>query len=56
MKKLTKPHLKNVRLEKPCGLIGVPPDGVTKIYLPAGSVVIITDRPVIRCKEIKLPQ
>jgi hypothetical protein len=30
MKKLTKPHMKNVRLEKPCGLIGVPP-GVTEI-------------------------
>ena len=25
-KKLTKPYAKNVRLDKPCGLIGVPPD------------------------------
>lgn len=25
-KKLTKAYAKNVRLDKPCGLIGVPPD------------------------------
>lgn len=55
MKKLTKPHLKNVRLEKPCGLLGVPPDATIKIYAPAGTVVIVTDKPVYKRRK-NLPQ
>lgn len=55
-KRLNKPYTKNGRLDKACGLPGVPPDAAVKIYVPVGTVVIITDRPVLRCKEIKLPQ
>ena len=30
-KKLYKPHEKNVRLDEPCGLLGVPPDITEKV-------------------------
>lgn len=55
-KRLYKPHEKNVRLDEPCGLLGVPPDATVKIYVPAGTVVIVTDKPVVRREDIKLPQ
>lgn len=56
-KRLYKPHEKNVRLDEPCGLLGVPPDSAVKIYVPASAVVIVTDtRPVVRRKDTKLPQ
>ena len=54
-KKRNKPHDKNIRLHEPCGLLGVPPENAVKIYVPAGTVVIVTDRPVIR-KTKNLPQ
>lgn len=40
-RRLTKPYEKNVRLDKPCGLIGVPPDAP---YLGAASNVVIIAR------------
>lgn len=39
-KKLTKAHKKNIRLDSPLGLLGVPPDA------PKGAV-IVTDSPII---------
>ena len=54
-KKRNKPHEKNIRLHEPCGLLGVPPESAVKIFVPAGTVVIVTDRPVIR-KTKNLPQ
>lgn len=32
-KRLTKPHEKNERLERPCGLLGVPPDFSRQTYI-----------------------
>ena len=32
-KRLTKPHEKNERLERPCGLLGVPPDLAPETYV-----------------------
>lgn len=32
-KRLTKPHEKNERLERPCGLLGVPPDLSRQTYI-----------------------
>ena len=54
-KRLTKQHTKNIRLDAPLGLLGVPPDATVKIHVPAGSVVIITDRPVYKRRK-DLPQ
>lgn len=34
-KKLTKAYAKNVRLDKPCGLIGVPPDARKNVIIIA---------------------
>lgn len=55
-KKRNKSLDKNIRLHEPCGLLGVPPESAVKIYVPASgtTVVIITDRPVIRRREIPL--
>lgn len=34
-KKLNKPYSRNVRLDKPCGLIGVPPDTTSPVMIVA---------------------
>ena len=54
-KRLNKPYEKNVRLDEPCGLLGVPPDSTVKIYVPGGAVVIVTDKPVYKRRK-NLPQ
>lgn len=45
MKRLTKPHEKNARLETPFGLLGVPPDFFVDAvgYLPGDTVIIVTN-------------
>lgn len=32
-KRLTKPHETNERLERPCGLLGVPPDSLRQTFI-----------------------
>lgn len=45
-KKLTKPYAKNVRLDRPCGLIGVPPDMPPAAFtVPNDKVIMIVDKP-----------
>ena len=44
-KRLTKPHEKNVRLETPTGLIGVPPDAYAGFTVLEDKVIIIADKP-----------
>lgn len=45
-KKLTKPHEKNIRLEAPTGLIGVPPDEFNAGFtVLEDKVIIIADKP-----------
>ena len=45
-KKLTKDHVKNDRLEKPTGLIGVPPNTSYEAFtVLSDKVIIITDKP-----------
>ena len=43
-KKLNKPYSRNVRLDKPCGLLGVPPDAFNLFPAVRGrQVIIVTD-------------
>lgn len=42
-KRLTKPHEKNVRLDSPLGLLGVPPDCYDKATVLRGKTVIIVN-------------
>lgn len=56
-KRLTKPYEKNIRLDEPCGLLGVPPENAVKIIVPASAVIIVTDKqPIVRRSGTKLPQ
>lgn len=54
-KKRNKSLDKNIRLHEPCGLLGVPPESAVKIYVPAGTVVIVTNKPVYKRRK-NLPQ
>lgn len=55
-KKRSKPQERNTRLHEACGSPGVPPGNTITIYVPAtvSAVVIVTDKPVIRQREISL--
>lgn len=45
-KKLNKPYSRNVRLDKPNGLLGVPPDmSAAAFTLPQDKVILIVDKP-----------
>lgn len=44
-RKLTKPHTRNIRLDSPLGLLGVPPDmSAAAFTLPQDKVILIVDK------------
>ena len=58
-KRLTKPHEKNERLEKPCGRLGVPPDPTACVTVLSGGTVVIVSgdcRVIRRDRSTSLPQ
>lgn len=57
MKKLTKPHTKNIRLDAPLGLLGVPPDAPRKrARIIDNCTVIIMEPECGRKGKRDLPQ
>ena len=48
-KKLNKPYSRNIRLDKPCGLIGVPPDAP---FIGANNVVIVARLTDSQCETL----
>ena len=48
-KQLNKPYSRNVRLDKPCGLLGVPPDAP---FIGANNIVVVARLTDSQCETL----